>query len=296
MPSNSSTKMDDRQRQAVKVLIQLALDEDLGVAGDITSRTVIPIQYQGKAVMVARVMGVLAGVETVEMVCQAVDPALVVQLHLQDGVRLQNGDRIATITGPLRSLLSAERTALNFVQHLCGIASLTKKYVDLVKHTNCKVLDTRKTLPGWRLLSKYAVACGGGTNHRIGLYDAVMIKDNHLAGLREHQTPLSEAVRLANEAWKGKAKVEVEVDNLVQLKEALAAMPDIVLLDNMKPAMLKEAVMLRNQLQPRVMLEASGGINLETVADVAATGVDFVSVGALTHSAPALDIALDYIE
>lgn len=296
MPSNSSIKMDDRQRQAVKVLIQLALDEDLGVAGDITSKTVIPIQYQGKAVMVARVMGVLAGVETVEMVCQAVDPGLIVQLHLQDGARLQKGDKIATIIGPLRSLLAAERTALNFIQHLCGIASLTKKYVELVKHTNCKVLDTRKTLPGWRLLSKYAVACGGGTNHRIGLYDAVMIKDNHLAGLRQHQTPLSEAVRLANEAWKGKAKVEVEVDNLVQLREALAAMPDIVLLDNMKPAMLKEAVLLRNQLQPRVMLEASGGINLETVAEVAATGVDYVSVGALTHSAPALDIALDYIE
>lgn len=296
MPSNSSIKMDDRQRQAVKVLIQLALDEDLGVAGDITSKTVIPIQYQGKAVMVARVMGVLAGVETVEMVCQAVDPGLIVQLHLQDGARLQKGDKIATIIGPLRSLLAAERTALNFIQHLCGIASLTKKYVELVKHTNSKVLDTRKTLPGWRLLSKYAVACGGGTNHRIGLYDAVMIKDNHLAGLRQHQTPLSEAVRLANEAWKGKAKVEVEVDNLVQLKEALAAMPDIVLLDNMKPAMLKEAVLLRNQLQPRVMLEASGGINLETVAEVAATGVDYVSVGALTHSAPALDIALDYIE
>lgn len=296
MPSNSSIKMDDRQRQAVKVLIQLALDEDLGVAGDITSKTVIPIQYQGKAVMVARVMGVLAGVETVEMVCQAVDPGLIVQLDLQDGARLQKGDKIATIIGPLRSLLAAERTALNFIQHLCGIASLSSNYVELVKHTNCKVLDTRKTLPGWRLLSKYAVACGGGTNHRIGLYDAVMIKDNHLAGLREHQTPLSEAVRLANEAWKGKAKVEVEVDNLVQLKEALAAMPDIVLLDNMKPAMLKEAVLLRNQLQPRVMLEASGGINLETVAEVAATGVDYVSVGALTHSAPALDIALDYIE
>ena len=296
MPSNSSIKMDDRQRQAVKVLIQLALDEDLGVAGDITSKTVIPIQYQGKAVMVARVMGVLAGVETVEMVCQAVDPGLIVQLDLQDGARLQKGDKIATIIGPLRSLLAAERTALNFIQHLCGIASLSSNYVELVKHTNCKVLDTRKTLPGWRLLSKYAVACGGGTNHRIGLYDAVMIKDKHLVGLREHQTPLSEAVRLANEAWKGKAKVEVEVDNLVQLKEALAAMPDIVLLDNMKPAMLKEAVLLRNQLQPRVMLEASGGINLETVAEVAATGVDYVSVGALTHSAPALDIALDYIE
>lgn len=296
MPTNPSMVMGDQQRLVGLTLLQLALAEDLGVAGDITSKTVIPPQYQGKAAMIARVPGVLAGVELVKMVCQAVDPALQVNPHLQDGVALKPGDHIVTITGPLRSLLSVERTALNFIQRLSGIASLTRKYVDLVQGTACKVLDTRKTLPGWRLLDKYAVACGGGTNHRIGLFDAVMIKDNHLAGLREHQTPLSEAVRLANEAWKGKAKVEVEVDSIVQLKEALSALPDIILLDNMKPAMLKEAVALRNQLQPTVKLEASGGINLQTVAEVAATGVDFVSVGALTHSAPALDIALEYIE
>lgn len=296
MPSSHAIVMGEQQRKAAVHLLQLALAEDLGTAGDITSKTVIPLQYQGKAAMVARVPGVLAGVELVKMVCEAIDPALQVDLQLQDGVTLKSGDHVATITGPLRSLLSAERTALNFIQRLSGIASLTRKYVDLVQGTHCKVLDTRKTLPGWRLLDKYAVACGGGTNHRIGLFDAVMIKDNHLAGLREHQTPLSEAVRLANEAWKGKAKVEVEVDSIAQLKEAFSAKPDIILLDNMKPAMLKEAVALRNQLQPMVMLEASGGINLQTVAEVAATGVDFVSVGALTHSAPALDIALDYIE
>ncbi len=296
MPTSPAMVMGDQQRLVALTLLQLALAEDLGAAGDITSNTVIPPQYQGKAAMIARVPGVLAGVELVKMVCQAVDPGLVVALCLNDGAVLNPGDHIATITGPLRSLLAAERTALNFIQRLSGIASLTRKYVDLVQGTHCKVLDTRKTLPGWRLLDKYAVACGGGTNHRIGLFDAVMIKDNHLAGLREHQTPLSEAVRLANEAWKGKVKVEVEVDSIVQLKEALAALPDIILLDNMKPAMLKEAVVLRNQLQPTVKLEASGGVNLQTVAEVAATGVDFVSVGALTHSAPALDIALDFIE
>ncbi len=296
MPSSPPIVMSEQLRKAAETLIQLALVEDLGTVGDITSKTVIPAQYQGKAAMVARVPGVLAGVELVKMVCQAVDPALQIDLQLQDGETLKPGDHIATVTGPLRSLLSAERTALNFIQRLSGIASLTRKYVDLVQSTSCKVLDTRKTLPGWRLLDKYAVACGGGTNHRIGLFDAIMIKDNHLAGLREHQTPLSEAVKLANEVWKGKAKVEVEVDSIKQLKEALSAKPDIILLDNMKPAMLKEAVVLRNQLQPTVKLEASGGINLQTVAEVAATGVDFVSVGALTHSAPALDIALDYIE
>jgi nicotinate-nucleotide pyrophosphorylase (carboxylating) len=156
------------------------------------------------------------------------------------------------------------------------------------------VLDTRKTTPGWRLLEKYAVRCGGGTNHRVGLYDAVMIKDNHLAGLREHGTPLAEAVRRAKAQVALGTKVEVEVETLEQLREALSVDPDVVLLDNMKPDMLHKAVALRNQLKPAVRLEASGGINLQTLGGVARTGVDYVSVGALTHSAPALDIALDY--
>lgn len=284
------------EKLAAEQLIRLALQEDLGPDGDVTSKAVIPENYTGQANYVARQAGIIAGLPLIQLVCQAVDPALQVTLQIQDGTLVSASTMIARLSGPLRSILAAERTSLNFLQRLSGIASQTHQYVELIAGLRCHILDTRKTTPGWRALEKYAVRCGGGTNHRIGLYDAVMIKDNHLAGLREHGTPIAEAVRRARDYVKGLKKVEVEVDSLAQLTEALTERPDIVLLDNMPVAMLREAVVMRNEQAPAVRLEASGGITLKTVRAVAETGVDCISVGALTHSAIALDIALDYIE
>jgi nicotinate-nucleotide pyrophosphorylase (carboxylating) len=255
---------------------------------------VIPAELNGDADFIARQNGVLAGVGLIRMVAYAVDPSLQVTVKQSDGTLLKPQDRIANIRGSLRSLLAAERTTLNFMQRLSGIASLTHRYVAELAGTHCQLLDTRKTTPGWRFLEKYAVRCGGGHNHRIGLFDAVMIKDNHLAGLREHGTPLAEAVRLAKAKVPAGMKVEVEVETLEQLREALGEKPHVVLLDNMRIEQLEQAVALRKLLQPQVKLEASGGITLQTLAIVARTGVDYVSVGALTHSAPALDSALDY--
>jgi nicotinate-nucleotide pyrophosphorylase (carboxylating) len=292
--SKSTPVFGPDERKRAQFLVQLALEEDLSVMGDITSKAVIPLDLNGEADYIARQAGVLAGLPVCQFVVESVDPALRLTFHKSDGDQIQPKDRIATLAGPLRSLLAAERTSLNFLQRLSGIATLTSRYVSEVRGTKCQVLDTRKTTPGWRVLEKYAVRCGGGTNHRVGLFDAVMIKDNHLAGLREHGTPLAEAVRQAKAKVARGTKVEVEVETLDQLQEALSAHPDVVLLDNMKPEMLREAVQLRDQLVPAVKLEASGGITLQSLATVAQSGVDFVSVGALTHSAPALDIALDY--
>ena len=200
---------------------------------------------------------------------------------------------IATVSGSLRSILAAERTALNFLQRLSGIASLTRKFVEAAAGYRAKILDTRKTTPGWRLLEKYAVRMGGGINHRMGLFDAILIKDNHLAGLKGD---LRKAVEMAR-SYPGNAglPVEVEVDSLGQLNDALAVRAEIVLLDNMNLDELRSAVVQRDAVAPGVLLEASGGVNLFTVRDIASTGVDRISVGALTHSAPALDIALDYL-
>ena len=280
-------------------LVALALAEDLGTTGDCTSNAVIPAEMRGSAAFVARSHGVLAGLPTVQLVCAAVDQELSIEGHLADGSPLMKGSTIATVSGPLRSLLAAERTALNFLQRLSGIASLTKSYVDLVPGWKGQLLDTRKTTPGWRLLEKYAVRMGGGHNHRIGLYDAILIKDNHIAGvLGTHTTatPVRKAVELAR-AFPGNngLSVEVEVDTLEQLKEVLPAKPEIVVLDNMGPEMLRAAVAVRNELAPGTLLEASGGITRLTIAAIAATGIDRISIGALTHSAPALDIGLDFM-
>jgi nicotinate-nucleotide pyrophosphorylase (carboxylating) len=196
----------------------------------------------------------------------------------------------------MRSVLSGERTALNFLQHLSGIATQTHRYVDAVAGLKCQVLDTRKTLPGWRLLEKYAVRCGGGHNHRVGLFDGVLIKDNHLRALGLGKKEIRTAVEAARRLHGPAVPVEIEVDNLAELDEALRCGPDIVLLDNMPPEPMREAVRRRDAVAPRVRLEASGGVTLATVRAIAETGVDRVSVGALTHSAPALDIALDYLE
>lgn len=276
-------------------LVELALAEDLGPTGDRTSLATIPEEATGRAVFVARSEGVLAGLPAVAQVAAAVDHRLSVEFLAADGDRLAPGTRVAVIAGPLRSLLAAERTALNFLQRLSGVASLTRRYVDAVAGLPVQVLDTRKTTPGWRLLEKYAVRMGGGVNHRIGLFDGVLIKDNHLAGLGDPATAVRRAVELAR-AYPGNAglPVEVEVDTLEQLRQALAVRPEIVLLDNMPPGVLRQAVALRDAKSPGTRLEASGGVNLSTIRAIAEAGVDRISVGALTHSAPALDIGLDY--
>jgi nicotinate-nucleotide pyrophosphorylase (carboxylating) len=218
---------------------------------------------------------------------------------LEDGARLKPGTALARVRGSMSTILSTERVILNFLQRLSGVASLTRRYVDVVADLPCRILDTRKTTPGWRLLEKYAVRCGGGHNHRMGLFDGVMLKDNHLAALGTPRSgqgkgTITEAVRAVRQKYAATVPLEVEVDTLEQLNEVLACGPDIVLLDNMTPENLREAVRRRNQVAPGVLLEASGGINLNTLRGIAETGVDRISIGALTHSAPALDIGLDY--
>ena len=276
----------------LNLLIDFALTEDLSDDGDVTSQATIPEGLRGKAAFVARSPGVLAGLGTVERVCQRVDHQLEFNPLREDGYRLAKGEVIATIEGSMRSILIAERTALNFLQRLSGIASLTRQFVDAVAGLPVQILDTRKTTPGWRRLEKYAVRMGGGTNHRLGLFDMLLIKDNHLAAVRgEIQT----AIDAARSKYP-KLPLEVEVDSLEQLDLALSAKPDFVLLDNMTIEEMRQAVARRNSLAPSVRLEASGGVNLQTVRAIAETGVDRISIGALTHSAKALDIALDWSE
>lgn len=281
---------------ACRRLVDLALAEDLGTGGDRTSDALIPPDQPGKAVFVARSPGVLAGVPAALLVVAAVGDGVTLEPQAADGCGLVPGRPIATLRGPLRAILAAERTALNFLQRLSGVATLTRKYVDAVAGTKVVVLDTRKTTPGWRLLEKYAVRCGGGTNHRVGLFDGILIKDNHIAGLGDPTTAVRRAVELAR-AHPGSngLPVEVEVDTLDQLEQGLPASPEIVLLDNMTLDELRAAVARRNALSPDTKLEASGGVNLGTIRGIAETGVDRISVGTLTHSAPALDIGLDYV-
>jgi nicotinate-nucleotide pyrophosphorylase (carboxylating) len=294
----------DAEIAACRRLIELAWEEDLGcgpdgckgLAGDVTSEALrfFP-DRQGRASFVARRSGVVAGLPAVELVLRTVNtPLLKLQRLVEDGTRVEPRDRLAIAEGSVQSILMAERIALNFVQHLSGVSTLTRRYVDAVAGIPCKILDTRKTIPGWRLLEKYAVRCGGGHNHRMGLYDGLLIKDNHLAALGAGK----EAFQWVAVALRKKSlitgPVEIEVDDLKQLDWALGCFPDILLLDNMVPDQLREAVGWRNQKAPKVLLEASGGVTLDTVRAIAETGVDRISVGALTHSAPALDIALDY--
>lgn len=286
-----STFSDD-EAAACRSLVALALAEDLGDFGDRTSRALIPAGQPGRAKFVARTPGVVAGLPAAALVTSSVDPSLLFEPAVADGSPVDRGTILAHISGPLRGILAAERTALNFLQRLSGIASLTRRYVDLAAGSPAKILDTRKTTPGWRLLEKYAVRMGGGTNHRLGLYDGILIKDNHLAGLGGD---VQRAVELAHAApGNDTYPVEVEVDTLEQLDEALACRANIVLLDNMTPEQMTEAVRRRNARSPSTKLEASGGVNLTTLRAIAATGVDRISVGALTHSAAALDIGLDY--
>jgi nicotinate-nucleotide pyrophosphorylase (carboxylating) len=275
-------------------LIDLALQEDLGNRGDLTSSCVVPPETQGSALFVSRKPGRLAGLPIAQMVFAQVDPTLTWQQLESDSGSLLPGTALARVSGSMRSILIGERTALNFLQRLSGIATLTARYAEKIAGTRAVLLDTRKTTPGWRLLEKYAVRCGGGTNHRLGLYDGVLIKDNHLASLRHGSQGVAEAVRAARAQYGQSVPIEVEVDTLEQLEVALSAGPDIILLDNMGPDRLREAIARRDAIGPTIRLEASGGVNLDTIAAIAITGIDRISVGALTHSAVALDIGLDY--
>jgi len=289
--------LSNEERDAARRLVDLALAEDLGNVGDLTSQALIPEQMQGAVKIVARADGILAGVPVGQMVFERLDPAIKWDGFHADGARLTRGAVVATVAGPLRSLLAGERTVLNFLMHLSGVASLTRKFVDAVAGTKAVILDTRKTLPGWRRLEKYAVRAGGGTNHRLGLADGCLIKDNHLAAWRasDGHRSIAAAVAAARSAVPASIVVEVEVDTIEQLTDALAGDPDIVLLDNMDAATLRQCAVLRDKIAPNVLLEASGGVTLATVAAIAATGVDRISVGAITHSAPALDLAFDWL-
>jgi nicotinate-nucleotide pyrophosphorylase (carboxylating) len=266
-------------------LITLALAEDLG-PGDLTS-ALLPPDLLGEATVRARERLVLSGCEAFEAVFEAVDPRVQVEWHAAEGDVAQPGAAVGAVRGPARSLLTGERLALNLLQRLCGVATMAHDAARAVRETRAKVVDTRKTTPGMRALQKAAVRHGGAANHRFGLFDGVLIKDNHIAALGS----ITAAVERAREVAHHLIRVEVEVDTLEQLDEALAARADVILLDNMPPDVLREAV---SRTAGRALLEASGGVTLETLPAIAATGVDFISMGALTHSARAADIALDW--
>ncbi len=277
-------------------LIRHAREEDLGPDRvDVTSTLFVPENQPGKARIVARQPGRLAGTALLSSVMDAYGTDATAEVHIHDGRTIEPGQAIATLTGPLRSILTAERVVLNLITHLSGVASLTARYVNQVAGTRAKVYDTRKTLPGLRGLQKYAVACGGGMTHRMGLYDAVLLKDNHLAhvGTDDLAKAVTEAVKRCRSSYPALKFVMIEVDTLDQLEQVLPSGIDMVLLDNMTNDQLFEAVGMRDRLTPKVELEASGGVTLETIQGIAQTGVDRISVGALTHSAPALDMGLD---
>jgi nicotinate-nucleotide pyrophosphorylase (carboxylating) len=296
---------DDRLRQDWQEILRLAIDEDMGSDGDLTSQALVPDEALGRAMVVARQPGIVAGLPGVEMTLRAIDPGLGWSSHTEDGRRVEKGDSIGTVEGPARGMLAAERIVLNLLGRLSGIATLTRRYVDAVAGTKARIYDTRKTTPGWRRLEKYAVRCGGGWNHRGGLDEAVLIKDNHLAldarssAANKAFSPADAVQRakrfVAEHAAGEKRMVEVEVDTLEQLDAVLPARPDIVLLDNMSPSQLREAVARRNAFDRAIELEASGGIDLATVRQAAESGVERISVGALTHSAVALDFGLDWV-
>jgi nicotinate-nucleotide pyrophosphorylase (carboxylating) len=268
-------------------LIDAALREDIP-AGDITSEGLIPADARSEAILLAKEDGVLAGLAMARRVYEKIDPAVEFSEKFEDGAAIRKFDILAAIEGPTMALLKGERTALNFLQHLSGVATATRRFVDAVAGTKAKILDTRKTTPGLRLLEKYAVKAGGGTNHRLSLSDMILIKDNHL----RYVGTVAEAVRRARAAAKPGVRIEVEAADLSQVRDALAAGADMIMLDNMALETMREAVALA---AGRVPLEASGNMSLDRVRAVAETGVDFISVGALTHSAPAVDISLEFL-
>src|SRR5437588_1132846 len=271
----------------IDAAVTRALAEDLGRAGDVTSTATVPEGTRGRAIVVARQPGTIAGLPLAEATMRKLNPAISITAHKRDGDAVGAKTALLTIEGDARALLAGERTALNFLGHLSGIATAAASFVKLIAHTRARICCTRKTTPGLRSLQKYAVRCGGGFNHRFGLDDAILIKDNHIAVAGGLTAVLRRAKAVAGHL----VKIEIEVDTLDQLREVLAAGgADVALLDNMSPADMRKAV---EMVAGRLVLEASGGITLETAAAVAATGVDYLSSGAITHSAPNLDVALD---
>lgn len=270
----------------VENAVRAALEEDLGRAGDITTQAIIPAKASATAVIAAREDGVVAGLPLAHEAFRLLDSNATFEPCVADGDRIAGGEIIARIAGPARAVLSAERVALNYLGRLSGVATLTSRFAERIAHTKAKVCDTRKTTPGLRVFEKYAVRCGGGVNHRFGLDDAVLIKDNHIA----IAGGIATALRAAKAHVGHLVKIEIEVDTLAQLREVLDEGADAVLLDNMSISQLREAVAL---IAGRLPCEASGGVTLETIAQIAETGVDLISVGALTHSARTLDLGLD---
>jgi nicotinate-nucleotide pyrophosphorylase (carboxylating) len=268
-------------------ILEAALREDMP-EGDITSESVIPPESVSEAVLLAKEDGILAGLPMARRVFELIDGRISFQAKTEDSLPFRKGDVLARLAGPTASILKGERTALNFLQHLSGIATAARRFVDAVAGTKAKILDTRKTTPGLRRLEKYAVRMGGGANHRLGLSDQVLIKDNHI----RHVGSVSEAVRRARDNVPAGMRIEVEVTNLAEAREALAAGPDVVMLDNMT---LDEMRKVTELYAGRIPLEVSGNVTLERVREIAAIGVDYISVGALTHSPPALDISLEFL-
>ena len=283
----TKTHKGELPRAIVERAVEAALEEDLGGAGDITTDATIPIGAKGKAAIVAREAGIIAGLDLAAEAFKSLDPEAKFWPLVSDGDAVNQGAKIAKIAGKTRAILTAERTALNFLGHLSGVATLTSRYVDAVAGTGARIACTRKTMPGLRALEKYAVRMGGGVNHRFGLYDGVLIKDNHIAAVGG----IGNALRALAARAGHMVRIEIEVDTLDQLKEALRFPIDAVLLDNMDVPTLKKAVAM---VAGRVTTEASGGVRLETVRKIAETGIDLISAGALTHSARRLDLSLEW--
>ncbi len=277
----------------IRAAVETALAEDLGW-GDVTSDTLVPAGLEASAVMVARQAGVVAGLEVAREVFLAVDASLDVELLARDGATVEAGAALLRVSGRARSILAGERVALNFVQRLSGTASLAARFVEAVRGTGARIVDTRKTTPGLRVLEKYAVRCGGAHNHRFHLGDAVLLKDNHRAAIAAAGETLAQAVARARASLPHTVTIEIEVDTAAELEQALEAQPDAILLDNMAPEELRVSVRRIRQARPGTRIEASGGVTLLTVRAMAETGVDLISVGALTHSAPAFDASLDF--
>lgn len=300
----SQQTRDEFLRDDLQHLVRLAIREDLARSFDLTTVSVVPQGLGAAARIVARAKGVCAGVELISWIVETIGADVQAEIGCRDGEPFEVGDVVAILRGDARDVLTCERTILNFLGRLCGIATWTRSHVALVAGLKANVYDTRKTTPGWRRLEKYAVNCGGGRNHRSGLYDAILIKDNHLACHHRITGKLLspyDAVEHAREFLSEQpdcsesAIVEIEVDSLDQLSDALRSTPDIVLLDNMSNEQLSEAVAMRDRSNPGVQLEASGGVRLDTLRAIAETGVDRISVGALTHSAVNLDLGLDWV-
>jgi len=277
-------KLDNDFLKNINLLIEIGLKEDVNT-GDLTTDLLIPASFQSTALMIAKADGVIAGLFVAEAVFHKLDPSVEFVATVSDGDKIRKGDLICTIKGAYRALLTGERLALNFLQRMSGIATETAKYVEAIKGLNTVILDTRKTAPGLRLLDKYAVKAGGGTNHRMGLYDMVMIKDNHISVAGG----ITNAIEAIRPSISEHIKIEIETTTLDEVKEALQAKADIIMLDNMDIETMKNAVRI---IDGKAKVEASGNMNLERVREVASTGVDFISIGALTHSVTALDISL----